>query len=149
MKKILVLFISVLLIAPITVFAANPAVLTLEASAVDATINYNGTIEDGSYATTCKLVNSKDEEIDTFSSSVDSNKFLGSFIAPSKGDYEVRCANYEGGDIKSVKVTVGEISTSNPTTGDNIVLYIVLSVVAITGLIAVSIILNKKKKSER
>lgn len=172
MKKISLFVISILLIVPMSVLAAEINVKTLKATATGTTINYNGTMEDGSYAVMCKLYKD-DEELDLLSSAVENNSFEGSFTAPSSGEYKVYCANYEGGEIKSVDVTVKnnktetveettteEVKTddvvatktsvkeedkkSNPKTYDGIMIFVSLLVVAIIGF-TVTVFLKKRK----
>ena len=149
MKKLLLLL--VLLIAPITVFAAaTPNVLTVSPTADGATINYTGTTEDGVYAAACKLyapdAASVDDYLDAFSSSVDANKFEGTLTAPKAGKYLVKCANYDGGDIVSAEVEVTEVAKNQPKTGDNIVLFVILGVVALAGIAFTTVKLVKKSK---
>lgn len=105
MKKGKLLLLSSLLI-PCSILAANPKVLTLTGEVKDNTINYSGTTEEGSHAVVCKLYNSKSEEVERFSTSVDNKEFEGSFKNVEAGDYTISCANYEGGEIKNVEVTV-------------------------------------------
>ena len=111
MKKFSILLFSLFLFVPFLVRAAeNPNVLTLEASADGNTISYNGTMEDGSSAVMCKIYDSNNEEIDMLSSEVNDNSaFAGEFTVHANDEYKVSCANYEGGEIKSAEVTVGDI----------------------------------------
>lgn len=142
MKKVLL---AIILLIPFSVFAA-PAVLTLDATVEGSTINYKGTIEDGSFAVMCKLYDASDDELDILSSSVDTNAFEGAFTVTQNGKYKVSCANYEGGDVKTVEVEVKDTkdSKNNPGTGDNIVLYIILGVVALVGITFTTVKLVKK-----
>lgn len=105
MKKGHLLMLS-LLVIPFGVLAASPKVLTLTGEAKDNTISYSGTTEEGSHAVMCKLYNSESEEVEKFSTAVDNKTFQGSFENVEAGEYTVYCANYEGGEIKNVKVTV-------------------------------------------
>lgn len=162
MKKISLFIISILLIIPMSVLAAEINVKTLKATATGTTINYNGTMEDGSYAVMCKLYKG-DEELDLLSSAVENNSFKGSFTAPSSGEYKVACANYEGGELKSVdiiieseektttnddtsatKTSAKEDKKSNPKTYDGIMKFVVVLSVAIIGFI-VTVVLKKRK----
>lgn len=167
MKKISLFILTVLLIIPFGVKAAtNPAVKTLEANASGSTIDYSGTMEDGSYAVMCKLYDSSDEELDLLSSSVDNNKFEGSFTNVPNGTYNVSCANYEGGEIKTVSVTINNdaedsnsdetitttssnasanVGTKNPKTGDNIMNYLIVLVISVIGLTINTICVKKEK----
>lgn len=140
MKKILFLMIALFAI-PTCILATNPSVKTLEMTNSNGTIKYNGTTEDGVYAVMCKLYNSKEEEIDMLSSSVDSNKFEGSFTVTEKGDYQVSCANYDGGEFKKSSVNVQEVA--NPKTIDNVVYYVVGAIIGFMGL---GIIYRNKKR---
>ena len=106
MKKIFLII--ALFIIPTCVFAADlPKVTKLDAILSNKEIKYNGEVEEGSYAVMCKLL-SDEEEIDLLSSPVSDNKFDGSFTVSDNGDYEIACANYEGGEIKKVSVTTDD-----------------------------------------
>lgn len=144
MKKI-TLFLLLLLIFPITALAAEkPKVESLTAKASKNEISYEGKMEDGSIAVMCKLFNSKGEEIDLLSSSVDEKAFTGKFSNVKKGSYKVSCANYEGGEIKTVSVKI--TGTNNPVTYDagikNNVIVLVASAIGIAGA---AIYLKKQK----
>ena len=150
MKKLYLFLISLLLIIPFSVYAATtPRVLTLTAKSSGTTINYEGTIEEGSHAVMCKLYNSDNQEIDLLSSAVDNKVFEGSFENVEKGKYTVACANYEGGEIKNIDVTISEETTknttSNPKTFDNIFMWISLLGISILGLLIVIFKLKKSK----
>ncbi|MBQ7240552.1 MAG: hypothetical protein IJS56_03835 [Bacilli bacterium] len=132
MKKIILALL--LIVLPVTVFAAEaPAVTKLTVSNSKGTITYNGEIEDGSLAVMCKLYNSKDEEIDLYSTEVNENKFEGTFTVVKNDTYTVYCANYEGGNIKSETIKVDDIV--NPKTGDLIELYCLVFAFCIAALI--------------
>ncbi len=162
MKKFSVLLIILLLFPFIYVEAAStPRVLTLDATTSDTTITYNGTIEDGSYAVMCKLLNNNNEEIDLLSSSVTNNSFEGSFVVSEKANYKVACANYEGGDIKEVEVSFDDDTVtdtnknntnakkvnnaSNVKTSDNIIIFIMIGIISMCAII--SLIIIKKKRA--
>lgn len=148
MKKICLSMIIVLLLIPISVNAATtPRIITLDANTTGMTISYNGTIEDGSHAVMCKLLNNNSEELDLLSSPVEDNKFEGTFTVNDKGNYKVACANYEGGDIKEVDATITTVNTktaTNTKTGDNIIPFILIALISIIGIIT-TIVINKKK----
>ena len=174
MNKIKLFIVGILFLFPMVVFAADePAVLSVEASANGSTINYTGTTENNVVAVTCHIYKNN-EDLDRFSSEVDNNAFSGSFYVSSTGDYEVRCANFEGGVIKTASVTVNEVTSnsnttnsnntsnvasnsttsnsnkpvganeSNPKTLDNIGLYIGLFFVALLGIGTVLVVKRKK-----
>ena len=148
MKKIMVILI-ILLVMPVCVLAATtPQVLTLTADSSKKDIYYKGTIEENSYAVMCKLYNDKDEEIDMLSSAVDEGKFEGNFTVEENGNYKVACANYEGGEIKTVDVKVdGVEKESNPKTGDAIGLYVLIF--SISFLCLLTFIYRRKIANER
>lgn len=148
MKKIMVILI-ILLVMPVCVLAATtPQVLTLTADSSKKDINYKGTIEENSYAVMCKLYNDKDEEIDMLSSAVDEGKFEGNFTVEENGNYKVACANYEGGEIKTVDVKVdGVEKENNPKTGDAIGLYVLIF--SISFLCLLTFIYRRKIANER
>ena len=148
MKKISLFIIGLLFLIPIGVFAADtPEVDTLEASVSGSTISYNGTTINGATAVVCKLYDSSNKKVKQFSVAVSEDKFEGEFTAPKTGDYEVRCANYEGGNIKVATAKVTEVSnpttTANPETGDNIKAFILLFV---SGLILIPSLIVVRKK---
>ncbi|MBR6073276.1 MAG: LPXTG cell wall anchor domain-containing protein [Bacilli bacterium] len=145
MKKLGLLIL--LLVLPFAVNAATSInVKSLDASVSGTTINYNGEMEDGSVAVMCKLYDG-DNEIDYLSSQVNSNKFEGSFSVDKAGTYKLRCANYEGGEIKEVEVTTTENKT-NPTTGDTIYTYIAIGAGALIVIGIIVVILTRKKKDK-
>lgn len=160
MKKINILALIALFILPVIKVkaATTPTVLTLEATTSGTNISYNGTIEEGSTAVMCKLLNNNREEIDLLSSQVEDNNFSGTFTVTTKTDYKIACANYEGGEIKEVNVsfeetkdtteeeknTTNNTKPSNVKTGDNILIFIALAVVSLIG-ITTTIIINKKR----
>ena len=147
MKKISLFIVALLLLFPVVVFALDgKEVDTVTASASGTTVKYSGTTIGGSTAVVCKLYNSNNEEVKRLSSAVSNDTFSGSFEAPAKGTYEVRCANYEGGEIKvaTVKVTTNPTSTTtNPNTLDNIKVFVVLFISALI-LIPGIIVIRKK-----
>ena len=151
MKKIGLFILSLLFVIPFSVNAAEYKVETLESSVSGSTISYNGTMEDGAHAVTCKLYNSENTEVDLLSSAVDSNKFEGSFENVSEGKYVVSCANYEGGEIKSVDVTVGAATTGETTktvpTGDNVKTYVIIAIVSIIAIAGATVYLKKRVKN--
>ena len=147
MKKFSLLAFLLVLLIPFGVFAATtPNVKTLNAKATGSTVEYSGTMEDGSYAVMCKLYSADDEEIDLLSSAVEDGKFAGSFEDVPKGTYNVMCANYEGGDIKSVEVEVTETKTPN-TYDAGIKKSIILLIVAVVGIVSTGVILKKKARN--
>ena len=107
MRKKYLLILTILLLIPLTVFASDyPQVLTLTTDIEDNIINFSGTTEVGSYAVMCKLIDSEGEVIDRLSVSVDSNEFSGIFITLNPGEYQILCANYEGGQFKQATAVV-------------------------------------------
>ena len=148
MKKISLFIVSILLIIPFTVSAAEYKVVELNASSENTTIKYDGTMEAGSTAVMCKLYDSSSNELDYFSSAVDNTKFNGTFTAPKDGEYIVKCANYEGGDLKEATVTVGSTTSKtskNPKTGDNILTFASLMIISLVGLGVVTFKLKENK----
>ena len=147
MKKILTFIIGLIIFIPFSVKAI--AVKTLDATISGNTISYNGTIEDGSYAVMCKLLDKDSNEIDMLSTAVNSNKFEGTFTVESNGDYKVSCANYEGGDIKTVdvKVETAAETTKNVPTGDNVKTYVIVAIASIIAIAGATVYLKKRVKN--
>ena len=145
MKKVRLLIIGLLLLLPTVVFAAEgPKVDTLTATISESKITYSGTTVNDCVAVMCKLYNSNGDEVTKYSSAVNEDKFEGEFTVTENGEYEVRCANYEGGEIKTAKVTATEVK--NPETGDKIYIYGIIGGVAVVGLGIAVVVLTKKKK---
>ncbi len=167
MKKISLFIIGLLFLFPIGVYAADdPNVDTVSANVDGTTINYSGTTVNGSTAVVCKLYDSNNEELKTYSTAVSNDSFSGSFQVTSNGDYTVTCANYEGGEKKSATATVTDSTNNdsnsnsnnsnsnsssnsnknnseNPKTLDNISLFVVLF--SMSALLVVGLLLAKKK----
>ena len=156
MKKIRLLILTVLFAIPFTVQAAtSPSVKTLEATTSGSTINYNGTMEDGSTAVMCKLYNSDNEEIDLLSSAVDDHAFSGNFANIASGTYNVACANYEGGEVKKVEVVITdsvttETTSNNPKTYDaGLTKPIAILTISAIGIVGSIVYLKKKQKTNK
>ena len=138
MKKIIIALLAIIL--PITVNAAEVAsVDELTLTNEKGTIKYNGKVNEPttpgahpSYAVMCKLYNSKDEEVDLYSSEVNDLKFEGSFTVTANDTYTVSCANYDSGTIKSETIKVEDIT--NPKTGDEVYIYCIVFAVCIGAL---------------
>lgn len=148
MKKVLVLLLA--LVLPVTVFAAEaPKVTKLELSNNKTVITFKGEIEDDSVAVMCKLYDSKNEEIDLFSTSVSENKFEGTFTISNNDTYKVACANYDGGEIKAETIKVSDIV--NPKTGDLIEAYCIVLALCVAALILACLapkFLRKRKNAK-
>ena len=162
MKKIL--FILTLLFIPFGVLAATgPTVLTLTAESDGSTVNYEGTISGNSTAVMCKLLDANDGQADMLSTDVDNGAFSGNFTGVANGTYTVACADYDGGEVKTADVVVGDgttatdetsttssssakTTTSNPKTYDEgIRNSIILFVICVAGVIGSSIYLKRRK----
>ena len=174
MKKLGLFIIGILFIFPMTVFAVGPQVTEVNVSVDGAKISYSGSTDEDITAVMCKLFKGEDE-VRTLSSSVDEQEFSGEFTAPSNGTYTVQCARYEGGKIvTSEEVTISSVvsnnnstsnntvnsngtstttttsnstgvTESNPTTLDNINIFVAMFIMGFAGL--VSVIVIKKKRS--
>ena len=166
MKKISLFIVAILLIIPLSVNAAEEPkykVEELNASNTSGTIKYDGTMETGSTAVKCWLYEGE-TELNYFSSAVDNTKFDGTFTVSKNGEYTVKCANYEGGDLKEATVKVEDLKedettpteeettdketskkSKNPKTGDNVVLYASLMMISLLGLGLVTFKLKESK----
>ena len=143
MKKYIILLLLAVFIIPISVkAAATYNVLTLEATPGNNKINYSGTTEEGVYAVSCILLNSKGEEVDFKSSSVTDKKFSDSFDA-EEADYTIKCANYDGGEYVTAKIV--NTPTKNPTTLDDIAKYVIILVAALV-IVGTGFVIYKKKQ---
>jgi len=154
MKKIIVIL-SLLFIFPITALAAEtPVISKLELTNENGVITYKGEVElpefsIPAYAVTCKLYNSKDEEVDILSTEVTNLKFEGSFTVVKNDTYKVSCANYESGKINSETIEIKDVV--NPKTGDNMYIYCVVFAVCIAAVVIAAMYPRflKKVKAKR
>ena len=110
MKKTMILIFVLLLIIPLTVNAEK--VTSLETTVEGKTIKFTGTT-DNLTAVACHLYSSSDEDLNQYSYAVDQNSFSGEFEVTEDGVYKVSCARYEGGEITTEEVTVGDVSEDN------------------------------------
>lgn len=147
MKKIMFLLVALFIVPTCILAATSPEITKLDATVSGKDIKYNGETTDGAYAVMCKLFSDKDEELDLLSSPVSENKFDGSFTVTDNGEYKVACAIYEGGEFKTVDVSVNveEKKESNPKTGDNVINYVLIGLMSMIGLS--SIIYLKKREN--
>lgn len=119
MKKISLFIVGILFLFPMVVFAAgDPNVTSVTATADGSTINYTGTTENNAIAVTCHIYKNN-ADLDRYSSEVENDAFSGSFTVSSTGEYEVRCANFEGGTIKTATATVTAVTSNSNTTSSN------------------------------
>lgn len=161
MKKVALFIISLLLIIPFTVHAADEKVLTLDVNANGANITYSGTTEDGITAVMCRLIDENGQDADKYSSAVTSNAFDGSLTAPGNGDYKVSCAKFEGGDalVKDVSIsglpennsstqvtTTKAQNSKNPKTNDGVLNYVYILIAGLVGIGAGTLYIKKTKK---
>ena len=145
MKKYILLLIIAIFPFAFASAATAPQVVSLETAVEGNVIKYNGEMEDGSFAVVCKLVDKDDKEVQDFSSAVDNHKFSGSFTVETAGDYTVRCAHFEGGEVKGAEATVTEVPSTNAKTGDFIHIYVIVGIVALIGLFGTVFYLKKIK----
>ena len=148
MKKVIF---ALLLMLPLTVFAAEPKVLTVSASANGGTVSYTGTTEDGLSSVMCRLIDKDGEVADRLSTAVENNEFVGSFTNVSNGEYEVACARYEGGDVvkNSVTVVASATQTNNPQTNDpGIGASLIILGVSVAGIVGATVYLKKRKTNK-
>lgn len=139
----------------------------------DGKISVSGTAESGTLAVAIMVYDSTGNNLITMqTTSVGSNNNYSDIITIASGTYVVKVADYDGGEYKSVTVSPKEENnqqtdkteqednetntkneekdtktetSSNPTTGDNIILFIVLFAIATLGTV-ITIKLNKNRK---
>lgn len=175
MKKSFKLIISTLLLAIMVLVpfanvdaAGNSNIKTIDASISNGTISVSGTTEDGVLAVAIMVYDSTETNLITMqTTSVGSDNSYSDTISIESGNYVVKVADYDGGEYvtKTVKETITEqeneqqevnentaansgATTSNPKTGDNIIFYIAIFVIAVLGII-ITIKINKTNKKVR
>lgn len=158
--------------------AGNSNIKTIDASISNGTISVSGTTEDGVLAVAIMVYDSTETNLITMqTTSVGSDNSYSDTITLASGTYVVKVADYDGGEYvtKTVKETITEqeneqqevnentevsnevnenttansgATASNPKTGDNIIFYIAIFVIAVLGII-ITIKMNKTKEKVR
>lgn len=148
MKKIL------LLILAISFFLSIPSVSAYEALSVNASessngeITVSGTVENSMVAAAVNVYDASGENLITMrTTQINDDNTFSTQISLDAGTYIIKVADYNGGEYKSLTVTPGSNTTATdiktPATGDNILVYILIGILSITGLSCVVIYLKK------
>ena len=154
-KNCLVLILIISLFLPFVVKAKELNVKTLDASFNDNKLVVKGTVDDGVLAVAIMVYDSDEKEVIKFvTSDVDEdNSFEDNIDIAEDGTYVVKVANYDGGEYKSVNVTVSSLvkkdsanKISNPKTLDNIASYVILFLIAGGGSLGTLLYFKKKIK---
>ena len=152
MKKLFAIITTLLLVVPFTVYAATPKVTSLNVNVETTTIKFDGEIEDGSLAYTCRLF-TEDKEVDIYSGQVNNNKFNGEFVVTNAGEYKVSCTDYEGGTpvektaVVEVSTATEEVPSVNAKTFDAITLsFIILAICGLGAVFSATYLIKRKQK---
>ena len=147
---------------------------TLNATQSNGKINVSGTTEDGVLAVAILVYDSTGSNLITMqTTSVESDNTYSDSITIASGTYVVKVADYDGGEYITKKVTeetkkdekpdantitdntitntdttventTTDTNKTNPKTGDNIILFAIIFIIALTGLVG-TVIINKKR----
>lgn len=150
MKKSILVLIIIL-----SIFTYIPNVHAAEVLSVNAEestsglIKVSGTVENTMVATAVMVYDESGTNLITMKTTqVSDNNSFNASIKVASGNYVVKVADYNGGSYKTLALTPGSSASSTnskvPATGDNIILYVVLSLVSITGLVGLGIHTKKK-----
>lgn len=148
-------------------------VSTLKVTAGTSNIIVSGTTSSDVQAVAIAVYNEEGTKLITMvTTSVNDSNVYSDTITLNDGTYTVKVADYEGGGFITEKVTVGktesenentntttntttneiaentttDTTSSNPKTGDNIILFATIFAIATLGTIITIIILNKNRK---
>ena len=166
MKNVKILLITIFMIIITVVLSSSVyagTVSSINATEKEGKITVSGTVDSGVYAVAVVVYSGSNleymETANVKSDGTYSKKLEKNF---DYGTYEVRVADYNGGDYKKISVEVKKETTttenevienstidnkeksSNPTTGDNIVLWISLTVISMLGIVGTVKYLKKK-----
>lgn len=164
-KYLLVIMLSLFMIPFVSVKAEALNVKTIDASITDSQISVNGTVDDGVLAVAILVYEEDGTTLVTMeTTSVDSsNKYADTIHVTAGKKYIVKAANYDGGTYVTTEVD-GSINNNdnensnnngsnsnnnnnnekNPQTYDNLMTWIILLVVSISGIVGTSIYFKKK-----
>ncbi len=146
MKKFSLIFVLAFILFSASV-NAEP-IKSVDADIKNGEISISGEVEDGVLAVQILIYDETGKnEILMDSTDVNSDNKFSTKINVTDGKYIVRVADYEGGNIKEVAVPrVEENDEKTPETSDNVVKYIILLIVSLSGVI-LTLIFFKKKES--
>ena len=170
-SKCLLIIILSLFIIPIISVNVNATTLnvkTINASITNDKISVEGTVDNGVLAVAIMVYEEDGTTLVTMeTTSVDSNdKYSDTIDVVTAGKkYIVKVANYDGGTYVTAEVdgtvnnsnnntTNTETSnkvdnTTNPKTGDNIIIFSIIFVIALTGILVTCIISIKRVKNNK
>ena len=147
MKKLSLLFVIIVsLFIPFVVKADSLNVKTLEATLSDNTITVKGTVDDGVLAVAVMIYDSTETDVIKFETTSvnEDNTFEYKITVDKTDNYVVKAANYDGGDYVTYKLADEDIK--NPKTFDNIIFYVVLFAIAVSGFVITKKYFKKKIK---
>lgn len=153
-KYLFAMMLSLLIIPFVSVKAETLNVKTIHASITTDQISVDGTVDDGVLAVAILVYEEDGTTLVTMeTTSVDSsNQYADTISVASGKKYIVKAANYDGGTYATTEVD-GSINNSgtnsnhnekNPQTYDNLMTWIILLVVSISGIVGTSIYFKKK-----
>ena len=153
MKKLsLLLVLIITLFIPFYVNAEDLNVKTLEASYSDNAVTVKGTVDDGVLAVAIMIYDSDESNVLKFETTNvnEDNTFEHKVVFEKEGTYVIKAANYDGGDYKSVNLSISsnekKETPNNPKTIDNILIYLVVTILAVVGIFGTKIYFKKKIK---
>lgn len=176
---IIILSLFIIPIISVNVNAATLDVKTINASITNNKISVDGTVNNGVLAVAIMVYEEDGTTLVKMeTTSVDSNDKYSDIIDVTAGKkYIVKAANYDGGTYVTAEVD-GTVNNSNnntnnensnnsnnntantetsnkvnnntnPQTGDNIIIFSIIFVLALTGILATCIISKKKSKNNK
>lgn len=148
MKLVITTIVTLIIITILSSIAYAGTVSNVNATAKNKKITVSGTVDSTIYAVAV-VVYSEDnlEYMETANVNSDRSYSIELGKEFGSGKYEVRVADYNGGEYKTTSVEVNEensLSTSNPGTGDIIMIFVAIFIVSTIGFIATRR-LNKRK----
>ena len=133
MKKILSLVVLLVATLFVTIVKAEE-IKTVDVTVNDLSVTVAGTTENTVAAVSITIFDKDGELVLLKSVSVDDDNKYTLTVALEKGTYDIKVADYSGGDfITKEKIVVGE-TVKNPKTGDNVYLYCIVLALCLAAL---------------
>ena len=127
------------------VSAKDKAIETINASQAGGIVTVSGTAENGMLAATVYIYNEAGTKLVAYKTvKVSNNQYTAKLGLPN-GNYVIKAADYDGGEIKKTTLTVTGSTIDNPKTGDKILTYVGLLLISFGGLLGSALYLKRKK----
>ena len=135
-KLIITTIFTVIIITILSSIVYAGTVSSLSATENNGKITVSGTVDSTVYAVAVVVYSGDNlEYMETVNVNSDRSYSIELGKQFGSGTYEVRAADYNGGEYKTTSVEVNTTASSNPTTGDIIMLFVGIFVVSTAGFV--------------